>query len=77
MRLAKKYGVELSTLNAIRAVQIAQNHCWRSSSAKLCVDDAVRCIANGRDECALERAIDSLEHSVGMDWTERYISALR
>lgn len=76
MKLAEKYGVKFSTLNAIRAVQIAQNHCWRSSSARLCVEDAVWCITNGKDEHALERAIDSLEHAVGVDWTERWLGAL-
>ena len=77
MRLAKKYGVKFSTLNALRAVQIAQTHCWRSSSARLCVEDAVECITSGKDEHALERAVDSLEHSVGMDWAERYLGALK
>ena len=73
MKLSKKYGVKFSTLTAIRAVEVAQKHCWRNSSAKLCVEDAVECITNGKDEHALERAIDSLEHSKGTGWTERWL----
>ena len=73
MGLSEKYGVELSTLTALRAVEVAQKHCWRNSSARQCVEDAVKCIADSQDKQALERAIDSLEHSKGTGWTERWL----
>jgi hypothetical protein len=50
------------------AIILAQQHVSEgmTSSAKVCVDDAVTCYNVGSFELAVRRAIDSLKYSVGI-----------
>lgn len=55
-------------MNAQQAIELAEKHVAQAqmrSSAQLCIDDAKRCLAAGKDNYAVMRALESLAYSVG------------
>lgn len=60
-------------------IELARKHIGKGSmvsSAQLCLDDAVRLASEGRQGYARERAIKSLQYSVGI-FHQDYINATR
>lgn len=56
-------------MNAQQFIELAEKHVAQAemrSSAQLCIDDAKACLANGKPEYAIHRAVRSLAYSVGI-----------
>ena len=55
-------------MNAQQIIELAEKHVAQAemrSSAQLCIDDAKRCMAEGKPEYAKRHALRSLFYSVG------------
>jgi hypothetical protein len=53
-------------MNTQEIIVVAEKHMHINDSAKLCVQDAKWCLDREDDKHARERALRSLEHSVGV-----------
>jgi len=60
---------------AVRIIDIAEDNCRYSSSARMALDDAIECHNNYDFKHARLRALDSLAHSVGI-MSHIYINAV-